>query len=329
MRAMVVFNPSAGHARQQQDDLATAARVWLNHGWKVELQPTCAPGDGIRIARSAAADRYDLVIAAGGDGTINEVVNGLVGSATALAPLPLGTMNVWARELGLPLQPRAAAEALLTWQTRIIDLGRAGERYFLLMAGIGLDAAITAEVRPDEKRRLGALAYVLRGLALAVRVRGTRTRLLIDGKRSGGRVLMVVIGNSQLYGGLVKITHRASIDDGLLDVCVIKGNGFGSAVRHVFSIIRRSYNGDPEIEYYRARSVTVKPRVALPVQVDGDSIGQTPMTFAIAPGALHALMPQNLPDDLVQQPPIEIVRIGRSVQRLLSLLARRGRLRNK
>lgn len=325
MRAMIVFNPIAGLANPLARDLDAAAQVLSDHGWQIELCPTAGPGDGTLLARSAAEQRYDVVVAAGGDGTINEVVNGLAGSATALATLPLGTMNVWARELGLPLQPRAAAETLLDWQVRPIDLGRAGDRYFLLMAGIGLDAAITAGVQAADKRRLGMLAYVLRGLAVALHIRGTRVRMLIDDRRVKGRVLLVVVGNSQLYGGLVKITHRASIDDGLLDVCVIKGNGFASALFHSIAIISRRYSNDPEIEYYRARSVKVFARSALPVQVDGDTIGSTPMTFEVAQGALLALMPAQLPDDLVQYRPQEMPRAARSLQRLAAWLTRRAR----
>ncbi len=320
---MLVFNPTAGQAEALERELAAAADVWRAAGWQVELQPTRSPGDGCRLARLAAEQGYDLVVAAGGDGTINEVINGLAGSSTALAPLPLGTMNVWARELRLPLQPRAAAEALLGWQVRPIDLGRAGERYFLLMAGIGFDAAITAGVRPAEKRRFGALAYVLRGIEQALRVRGARVRLVLDGRPMRGRILMIVVGNTQLYGGLVKITHRASIDDGLLDVCVIKGDNGLSAVSRLFAILGRRQGQDPELQYYRARTITIDARPPLPVQVDGDLIGVTPMTFAVVPGALRALLPPDLPEDLVQHQPWSEPRPRRSLSRLFSWLSRR------
>jgi YegS/Rv2252/BmrU family lipid kinase len=299
-RVLIVFNPTAGQAESFQQDLHAAAEVWREHGWQVDLRPTAGPGDGTRIAREAAAQGYDVVVAAGGDGTINEVVNGLAGTSAALAALPVGTANVWAREIGLPLQPRAAAETLLQAQVRRIDLGCAGGRYFLLMAGVGFDAAVVGEVLPPEKRRLGILAYVLRALGVALRYRGTRVRLQLDGRRAGGRVLLVVIGNSQLYGGVVKITARAIIDDGLLDVCIIKGSSLGSAPLRMLSILLRRYNTDPKIEYHRARSVRVESRRGLPVQVDGDHIGRTPMTFEVAPGALRALLPPQLPPDLVR-----------------------------
>ena len=135
IRVLIVFNPGAGQAGSAEQDVHAARDVWREHGWQVDLRPTAGPGDGTRIAREAATQGYHLVVAAGGDGTVNEVINGLAGTQTALAALPIGTVNVWVRELGLPLQPRAAAEALLHAQIRTIDLGRAGDRYFLLMCG--------------------------------------------------------------------------------------------------------------------------------------------------------------------------------------------------
>lgn len=323
MRAMIIFNPTAGQSDSLVREIKAAAGVWTNQGWRVEIRATGGPGDGTRLAREAAAAHYDVVMAAGGDGTINEVINGLAGSTTALGSLPLGTMNVWARELGLPLQPRAAAAALLESKVRSIDLGRANERYFLLMAGIGFDAAITAGVRYEEKRRLGALAYVFRGLEMALRIRGTRARVILDGKSIKGRVLMVVIGNSQLYGGLVKITHRATIDDGLLDICVIRGNNFASALLHFVSIVRRRHSLNPDIKYYRARTVQVIAQPSLPVQVDGDSIGHTPMTFEVVPKALKALMPAQLPDDLVQSTTDDLLPIKRRWPHFLEHMVRR------
>jgi YegS/Rv2252/BmrU family lipid kinase len=302
LRVMIIFNPTAGQSGGHtiEQEITTAAEIWRAHNWYVDLAPTAHSGDGTHLARSAVERRYDIVVAAGGDGTINEVVNGIVGSDTALATLPMGTVNVWARELGLPFQTKAAAEALLSWKPRPIDVGKAGEHHFLLMAGVGFDAAITADVRPEDKRRFGALAYVFRGVERLLRIRGTRSRLVIDGRQVKGRVILVVIGNSQLYGGLVRITNRATIDDGLLDICVIKGDSVWSAIYHTFTILQGRYSIDPEIEYYRARTVTMTSRPSLPVQVDGDTIARTPITFQVLPGALQALLPSHLPDGLVR-----------------------------
>jgi diacylglycerol kinase (ATP) len=300
IRAVIVFNPIAGQAASFEQDIHAARDIWREHGWQVDMRPTAGPGDGTRIAREAAEQGYDVVVAAGGDGTVNEVVNGLANTKTALAALPVGTVNVWVREIGMPLQPRAAAEAILQAQVRAIDLGRAGERYFLLMGGVGIDAAVTAEVRPEEKRRFGVLAYLKTTLSVLGRYRGTAARITVDGRTIRGRVLLVVLGNSQLYGGVVKITARASLDDGLLDVCIIKGNSLWSAPFRILSIVTQRYNLDPKIDYHRAREVKIVARRQLPVQVDGDHIGYTPMEFAAAPGALYALLPPTMSEELVR-----------------------------
>ncbi len=308
MHATIIFNPTAGQTESPEQQMQAAADVWRERGWEVDLQPTSGPEDATRLARMAVEQQHEVVLAAGGDGTINEVINGIagneiVGNPTALGALPLGTTNVWIRELQLPLQPQAAAAALLDAQTHQIDLGRANGRYFLLMTGIGLDAAVTAQVQFTEKRRLGMLAFVLRGFRLALQFRGARLLLQLDGKTTfKGRVLMVVIGNSQLYGGVVRITHRARIDDGMLDVCVIKGDNVISALYHALSILAQRYVHlpNPDIKYYRARTIKATAHPALPVQIDGENFGQTPVTFEVVPGALHVLMPAHRPNDLVR-----------------------------
>jgi YegS/Rv2252/BmrU family lipid kinase len=296
MRTLIIFNPLAGQAETLERELDYATQIWQERSWFVERRATRHAGDGTALAREAAEQGYELVVAAGGDGTINEVINGLALTDTALATLPLGTMNVWARELGIPLQPGAAAERLLDCSIHTIDLGRVGERYFLLMAGIGLDASITASMDSQQKRRLGALAYVLRGIQLASGVRGTRTRITLDGKSLRRRVLQLVIGNSQLYGGLVKITDKATINDGLLDICVLRGDNVFNAIQHTIAILRQRHTYDPKIDYYRARTITVIANPRLAVQVDGDPIGFTPVTLQVVPGALRALIPNHLSD---------------------------------
>jgi diacylglycerol kinase (ATP) len=318
--ALIVFNPAAGQAESLSQELVACRDILRNGGWSVELTPTASPGDGTRIARDAANMGYDVVIAAGGDGTINDVINGLAGSRTALGALPIGTMNVWVRELGLPLQPRAAAETLLTARVRPIDLGRAGERYFLLMAGVGFDAAVVNEVRSGEKRLLGAFAYLFRAIKLAFRFQGARVRLTVDGRALRRRALLIVLGNSQLYDGIMKITARASIDDGLLDLCVIKGNTLLQAPLRLASIWLQRYSIDPEIEYHRARTVRIESRDRLPVQVDGDPFGTTPITIECVPAALYALLPLTLPtEDLISDAPHPRPRAWR---RLLGWLGR-------
>ncbi len=288
--ARVVLNPRAGHGNGH-DGVNSAIAVWRRRGWLVELTTTNYAGHASELAREAVVDGCDLVVAAGGDGTVNEVINGLACSATALAVLPLGTGNVWVRELHLPLDPVEVAEILLQGVFRQLDLGQAGERYFLLMAGIGFDAHVARKVDPGEKRRFGLVAYVVKALRLARQVRGTPVRLVLDGRPVRGRALMIVVGNSRLYGGFLQIAHHASPVDGLLDVVIIKGGDMRVAPLHLLSIFLRQHHFNPDLDYYRARELSIDSMVPLDVQVDGDTIGHTPLRLRVVPGALRALLP--------------------------------------
>jgi diacylglycerol kinase (ATP) len=301
-RVLIVFNPQAGQGLALRQALDQAAQIWRQQHWQVELQPTREPGDATFWATQAAVQGYDIVVAAGGDGTVNEVANGLVGSTTALAVLPVGTVNIWARELGLPMDVTRSATALLHAQLMPVDLGKAGDRHFLLMAGVGFDAAVTAGVCPKAKKRFGVIAYLKHAFHLAWQWRGVRSLIRIDGRRVRGRILMVVIGNSQLYGGVFKMTAHATIDDGLLDVCVIKGHTLLVAPLRLLSIFTRRYNLDPKVEYYRATRVSIQGKHTLPIQVDGDYLGQTPMTFEVVPAGLWVLVPPSADRSLWQSP---------------------------
>jgi diacylglycerol kinase (ATP) len=263
-KVLILFNPFAGQAYNLKRSLEAAADIWQSRGWQVELRPTKAPGDATIQAKAAANAGYDVVAAAGGDGTVNEVMNGLVGTNTALAVLPVGTVNIWARELGLSMEPKRAATNFLDAHLEKIDVGKAGTRYFLLMAGIGFDAAVTA---------------------------GISSHIRIDGKRIRGRILMVVIGNSQLYGGVVKLTAHAIVNDGLLDICIIKGYSMLTAPLRLLSVFTRRYNQDPKVAYYRAKRIQIKGKKAMAVQVDGDYLGMTPMNFQVVPSSLWVLVP--------------------------------------
>jgi YegS/Rv2252/BmrU family lipid kinase len=290
-RTLILFNPHAGQANNLMSQLERAADLWRDRGWQVELCPTQYAGHATYLARDAAAQGYDIVAAAGGDGTVNEVVNGLVNTQTALAVLPIGTVNIWARELGLSMDIQQAADAFLQARLEQIDVGRAGDRYFLLMAGIGFDAAVTAEIRSDEKKRFGAIAYLKQAVQLAWQFRGSRAKIYLDGRRIRGCVLMVVIGNSQLYGGVVKFTSHAVVDDGVLDVCVIKGQNMLVAPLRLFSVFAKQFNRGQAVEYYQAQQIQIRGKQHLPVQVDGDYLGSTPLTVSVVPAGLWALVP--------------------------------------
>ncbi len=307
-RARIVVNPASGsiHGAFGLRELQEAA-VWLtDHGLPTEIALTVRPGHAAELAREAAESGMDLVIAAGGDGTVNDVVQGLAGTQTALGVLPMGTVNVWAREMAIPLNPVLAREVLLTGVRRRIDLGRAGSRYFLLMAGVGFDAEVARRVERSRLKRAGLkfLDYVATAGRLGVTHPSAKIWMRSDGTRRSVNAIMVLIGNTRLYGGALTFAKRAIADDGWLDVVVLRSGGLAyRAAVFVRALFRRASLG-PRVQYLRCRTVRLESHVPLPVQIDGEVIGTLPMTFSIAPRALTVVVPRGAADELFSQSPL-------------------------
>jgi len=301
VNALVIHNPSAGKYTDRAA-LESALDVWRRAGWRVQLVETDAGGDATRIAAHAAHANCDVVFAVGGDGTVNEVLNGLLHTNAALGVLPYGTANVWAKEMGLPLNDLAGAARLqLDAPPMVIDVGEArgtaknaafGPRAFVLWCSVGFDAQITHEIEPQRalKRRLGASMFWLVGLRAAFTFRGRRVKITIDGKTRRRRVLMAVASNAQLYGGLVRLSPDARVDDGELNLVLFLGTGALTTGWHLVRVFLGLHHRAPDVEHHIARSISVRgPR--LPVQLDGEPMGTTPVEITIRPKALRVLVP--------------------------------------
>ncbi len=307
MRALIIFNPAAG-PRRNWEALVRAAGVLEKGGWKTEIVETERSDEVYSLAREAASLRYDAVIAAGGDGTVNGVVNGIVGTETALGVLPLGTGNVWARQLGLTSvnlflsSPDAsrAAEILLESSVAQVDVGVANGRHFLLWCGIGIDALVTEEVEshPAMKRRLGAAAFVAAGVITAITFLGTKTIFQVDGKALKRRIILAIVSNVRLYGGMINVAPYARLDDGLLDLCIFKGYRFPQLIHHVWTVFSGRHVSDPLVEMKRVARLAVRTAQPFSIQVDGEPIGKTPVQIEVKPLALRALIPPTCPPDL-------------------------------
>jgi diacylglycerol kinase (ATP) len=309
MNACVILNPAAG-PRDFHRQLNQAIEYLRSHDWEVELFKTAAKGDATRLALQAADEGRNVAVAVGGDGTINEVVNGLAGSDTALGIIPAGTANVYAVDVGIPiwspLRPNAvriAAEIIRTGQRRKIDLGQVQladgqRRFFFMWCGVGLDAAITQEVHSEDTRRLGMAAWAIAGVMVAVNFMGTRGNVIVDNQKGRKRVLWAVVSNGQLYGRLWRIAPDARMDDGLLDLTVFEGYGVLSTARHLAGLTLGQYARDPTVHFYRGCSFTIETRKPLPIHVDAEPMGMTPAEISVAPHALNVVLPPKLPTHL-------------------------------
>ena len=299
-RAWLIQNPAAGQS-DWQEQVDAAAATLRAAGWDVTLKQTAGPGDATTFAREAVAAGCDAVVVAGGDGTVNEALQGLAGQRrTALGVLPGGTVNVWATELGASKEEADIARRIASGRRHVVDLGRANDRYFLMMASVGFDAeanAVVADEGPLKrlKRIAGPVAYAIAGLITALRFRGRPAVLYIDGRPVGRRLLMLVIGNTRLYGGIAEITYQARADDGVLDVCAINGRGPLDLLLRGWSVLRRRQYADPGIDYRKARRVVLDPPRPLRIQADGEDIGATPVTFQVVPQALEVIVLSDTP----------------------------------
>ncbi|MBI1879083.1 MAG: diacylglycerol kinase family lipid kinase [Chloroflexi bacterium] len=315
MRLCFIVNPAAGSGGFQKL-VIEAANHLSQLGCIVERVETTGKGDAIHLAQQAAAQGFDVAVAVGGDGTVNEVCNGLAGTETALGVLPAGTANVYAADVGIPiwwpLNPGAvnnAAEVLVTGQRRRIDLGRlrlgdGAERYFLMWCGIGLDAAISQAIKPGDTRRLGYAAWILSGLMVSFDFMGTRATILTDNGLTKARVLLAVVSNGQLYGRIWRMSPKAKLDDGLLDVGIMTGHGWPSTFRHLAGLTLRQHVRDPDFHLYRTTLLSLSAKEALPVHVDAEPVGTTPVEIEVAPLALSVIVPQKTPHDLFERAPL-------------------------
>jgi YegS/Rv2252/BmrU family lipid kinase len=296
VRICVIFNPTARgnkarRFRSQLDGIRAHAAL---------KQTTCA-GDARRLAAEAVRDGFDVVVAAGGDGTVNEVLNGLGdapgGFALArLGILPLGTVNVLARELGLPLAAQPAWEIILRGHEARVDLpwaewnagGSIVRRYFAQLAGAGLDARAVELVRWPLKKKIGPLAYVIAGLQ-ALRERAPRITAS-DGQTVAAGEL-VLLGNGRLYGGPFVLFPRARRDDGLLDVTVLPRAGWATLLRcaPVLLICKRLPVRVGQRLCGANLILTSDGRV--PFELDGELVGHLPATFGVEAGALRVAVP--------------------------------------
>jgi diacylglycerol kinase (ATP) len=300
MNALLIFNPAAGQGRPEET-LAAARLAFSAVAHDVVL--TQSSGDALAAARRAARrpDVYDAVLVAGGDGTLNEVLNGLMAETDGgHAPLPvglipLGTRNILARELGIPRGDMAAQAALVErGRTRTLDLGRAGGQYFSLVAGFGFDAAVVREVALPIKELIGPAAYAFATLGALARYRSTRFRLILDGECVESEAFLVLAANVPTYAfqGVTPAPFAAP-DDGWLDICVFERARMDKVgfVTQIAAVFARRHLRDPRVRYYRARKVEIISDPPVEAQLDGDGIGLTPLTVEIMPKAFTVFVP--------------------------------------
>ncbi len=331
-KAELIYNPHGGQVVVRHE-LEAVVGFLKHNGWEVTMQETTRPKEATEIALLAAERGAEVVIAAGGDGTVSEVAGGLVDTPAVLGVLPLGTTNSWAVQMGIPalspLLPSTnlaklvadieermeiqvpvnyyrkvlldAAKVLTERNVVSVDMGEVSGRRFLMWAGIGMDAAILESVPPKEKAALGSWAYWITALGAISKRCSTDVRFRMDGATVTINTPLIIVSNIQLYGGVMAIGARAQVNDGKLDVCIFKGDGFFTFVQHALNIFSGQHMTDPKTEYFQCREVTIESDCPMPVHVDGESCTGTPVTIRVLPAALRTIVPKNAPGELFRR----------------------------
>ena len=283
---VVILNPAA---RSERANRWRARVESLAHGCTVCT--TTAPGEAETLARHAVQEGFEKIIAAGGDGTIHEVVNGLANSTATLGLLPIGTVNVFAMELGLPSNNLDLCWDIIQGDhTRLVDLPSANEKYFVQLAGVGLDAQVVKETSARLKRNFGPLSYLISAAQVASR---RPPRLFIESEdTSVEEGSFVLVGNGRRYGGPFPFFKQAVIDDGLLDVVIFKQLGYLEIIKYLQDVFFSSEIRLPEVEYFQTRALRVTSEQPVPVELDGELVGNCPVEFQMRERALRVLAPE-------------------------------------
>jgi diacylglycerol kinase (ATP) len=311
-RICIIFNPAAGSWKRYPEATSVQARQQIIKGWyapfregnELHLVETSAPGTGRTAARLASAEGWDTVVAIGGDGTIRDVIGGLClpASSARLGIIPFGTANVFARQLGLPLDsPTEAARITVSDAERPVDVGDCNGHLFVLHAGIGLDALAVARVDPQFKKRYGKLAYIASALRSASKlppyefVLTSKDSIDCSGPLATvHRSHQIWVANSRLYGGNHALGPETElcVDDGLLNLIVTRGCRTGAAglVNGMVNLVMgRCYA--QALLVRRIHGIHVDASPPAPVQLDGDSAGTTPATIRVHPSAIRVAVP--------------------------------------
>src|SRR5467141_99639 len=282
---VVILNPAAGNeeANHWQERVESIAR-----GCPVRI--TSQSGEAEALARRAVEEGFEKIVAAGGDGTVNQVVNGLAGSSVTLGLLPIGTMNVFATELGLPVHDLEFCWSIVkSNSTRSVDLPKANQKFFVQLAGVGLDAQVVKETSSQLKRNFGPLSYLISAAQIAARQPPRLSIQSEDASIEEGS--FVLVGNGRLYGGPFPFFKHAVIDDGLLDVIVFKRLGYLEIIKYLQDVVFSSEIRVPEIEYFQTRRLRVTSDSEVPVELDGELVGSCPVEIQVRERMLRVLTP--------------------------------------
>ena len=279
-RARIIYNPTSGREAIKKN-LPDVLEILENAGYETSAHATTGEGDAIEAAKLAVERRYDLVVAAGGDGTINEVVNGMAEQEyrPKLGIIPVGTTNDFARALQIPRDIVAAAEVIAKGDRIPIDIGRMNEKYFINIGGGGSLTELTYDVPSKLKTVLGQLAYYLRGIEMLPSLKATNMTIEYDGKLFEGESMLFLVGLTNSIGGFEKLSPSSSINDGMFTLLILKKTNLADFIRIASLALRGEHINDPKVVYTKANRIKVHSDEKVLLNLDGEFGGVLPAEF--------------------------------------------------
>jgi YegS/Rv2252/BmrU family lipid kinase len=296
-RIFVILNPNSGGCTVEDVRQALGRHFACEDG-ACKVHEIVEGDDAAALARAAVEREADVIVAAGGDGSVSAVANGLIGSEVPLGIIPLGTANVLARDLGVPLDLDGACALLAgAHATRGLDAMRVRGRVFFTQVGVGLDALMIRDTKIEAKKRFGRAAYLWTALVRLVGFQPRRFEVEVDGQTVQARASEVLVANSGILGQPpFRWGPDIRLDDGRLDVCIIRARTFLDYARLAWKFVLDRHKSDPKVRYLVAeRSVAIAAKTPLPVQADGEIVGETPVQVEVVPGAVCVIAPENEP----------------------------------
>ncbi|MEB3103396.1 diacylglycerol kinase [Ferviditalea candida] len=289
-RARLIYNPTSGREeikKKLPDILQRLERA----GLETSCHATIGEGDGTLAAIDAIERQFDIVIAAGGDGTLYEVINGMAGKEyrPKLGIIPFGTTNDFARALGIPRNWEYACDLIIQQHVRPIDVGRVNRKYFINIAGGGSMTELTYEVPSKMKTAIGQLAYYMKGLEKLPRLRPIEMSFRSEEIDLDAEVMLFLIANSNSVGGFERLAPDASMSDGLLDVLILKKCNLAEFIRIVSLALRGEHIHDPHLIHFKTKELRISSPDYVQVNLDGELGGTLPCEFSVLPSHLKII----------------------------------------
>lgn len=288
MKLLIISNPVAG--KNSKDKTRKAASYLSSRGADVSVEHTSFRGNATNIAAEAYARGFDKIAAVAGDGTINEIINGIVGIDIALGIIPAGTTNVFAKEVGVPDNLYKACDIILDGKERRISLGVINGSYFMLMASAGFDAEVVNSIDLKLKARTGKFAYIASAFSVSARYDFPSMNIMIDQKERY-KGCLVVVSNVRYYAGKFVMAPYASTDDKFLDVCIFTKSGKRQLARYLWGLLTKSHHKYKDVIYLKAKQIRIFSEKRIKVQVDGDPFCELPVDISVVPKILRVCCP--------------------------------------